>query len=267
MRQAEIVKQPEEQTRKALKSKRAHMGRQTVARFIDRLLVSAARLRQGPEAAELYCAAAEMYEGTTDDKPHKATELYGKALEAFALSRPAHLGLRRLARKNGDARSTIAALQREVANATGRRSRALRMELARALVYLADKPGEALAILEELETERAAAVAEQREAAPADVIAAIDSVEDDGNTTDVKAPLPEGSGDEAYAETGHHAAWMGLDAFFVWEECLWATQQWKRYEELLREALAQQHATDGTTQMIERRLLHLYQFIMPDRRQ
>jgi tetratricopeptide (TPR) repeat protein len=64
------------------------------------------------------------------------------------------------------------------------------------------------------------------------------------------------------------ASWMGMKAFLLWEQALWATSQWKRYEELLREAIAQQDGSDPSmARALEARLLLLYEQVLPDRTQ
>ncbi|PIV99636.1 MAG: hypothetical protein COW42_10420, partial [Deltaproteobacteria bacterium CG17_big_fil_post_rev_8_21_14_2_50_63_7] len=256
-RRAEIVKQPAALQEKAVQTHRAEIGQKTIDVYVERLTAAAGRLRRGPEASELFCAAAELHEGKSESDPAKATELYGRALDAFALSRPAHLGLKRLARQGGDAGSTIAALEREIANASGARQVMLRFELVRSLLYQADKPHEALLVLEQLEEERLKKFnrSEQAGPTPEGFLAALD-----------------GDGDKAAAQSSDASAekvpsWMGISAFFLWEEVLWATAQWRRYEELLRSVLAKQNHIDAVAQMIERRLLHLYQYIIPDGRQ
>lgn len=61
--------------------------------------------------------------------------------------------------------------------------------------------------------------------------------------------------------------WMGTEVFFLWEDVLWATAQWKRYEDLLRASMRHRDLPEGLAEMLERRLLVLYETILPDERQ
>ncbi len=230
-RQAEMVSTPPLMNRDVTRAKQVTVGRKSVERYAERLQTSAKRLRHGPEASELLCAVAELHEGILDHNPAQAARFYHGAIEAFALSRPAHAGVRRLARDAKEIDTIRASLQRDIANATGQRAISLRQELARTLLYQADRPNDALLILEEIDALRSARAREASEAESA------------------------GPG------------WMGVELFFLWEEALWATSQWQRYEKLLREALINQRSNRPFTQVIERRLLHLYQYILPDAKQ
>ena len=61
--------------------------------------------------------------------------------------------------------------------------------------------------------------------------------------------------------------WMGFDVFLLWEDALWATGQWRRYEELLRKALTNRGDDEDLARLLEQRLLYLYRYILPDARQ
>jgi tetratricopeptide (TPR) repeat protein len=253
-RQAEILKDAPAKPNKAALQRQAAHGRRVLERYLERLGASAQRLRHGPEAAELFCAQAELFEGYRELNSARAVELYGRAIDAFSFSRPAHLGLRRLARRAHDAPSTIAALQRELGNASPERAKLLQKELIRTYLYQADKAGEALKLLESLEEQRLAALRPKREPKAPSIQDALE-----GET-------PE-TAEKPSAVATPPSPWRGAEDFFLWEDTLWASAQWKRYEELLRDALAHHTEDADFTRLVERRLLHLYQSILPDRKQ
>lgn len=224
-RQAQVVKQRPSDREQVAHSRRLAVGQRTLEAFAQRTLEGAERLTKGAVASELFAAAAEAYEDPLDLDAKKALGLFQRALKARPECRAASQGLRRLARIDSDGRGSVELIEYELNNAAPDEVPALRLELARALLYQVDQPRKALMLLEDLEAERKA--------------------------------LP-----------GQPAnAWMGMPTFLLWEEALWATGQWKRYEELLREAIAHQDADAPMSRSLEARLLLLYEHILPDRKQ
>ena len=148
-REAEVLEMPTHGDTDVAQARRVAQGRAAVERYVERLENATERLKTGPEAAELYCALAELREGMIENAPEQVEEFYKKALETFSLSHAANRGLRRLARAKGDYEAVIESLERELATSPNKTQ--LKLELARTWLYGAKDAEKAIAILESLE--------------------------------------------------------------------------------------------------------------------
>ncbi len=224
VREAEVLEIPAHGDSDVAQARRIAQGRAAVERYVERLENAVERLKTGPEAAELYCALAELREGIIENDPVQVEALYKKALDSFALSHSANQGLRRHARSLANVDETIASLEAEINTAPASEIKSLQLELVRTWLYCAKDAEKAILILENIE-----------------------NADSDASTL-----IPE-SNDKFDAET-----------FLLWEDALMATGAWDRYEGKLRQALRQQTDVGFMTQHIEERLWILYRYIMPD---
>ncbi len=227
VREAEVLEMPTHGDTDVAHARRIAQGRSAVERYVERLENATERLKTGPEAAELYCALAELREGMIENDPVQVAELYKKAMESFGLSRSANCGLKRLARSQGNVEDVIASIEREIVTATPEQKKGLQLELVRTWLYAAKDAEKAINILENIEK--------------AD--------------SDAQTLVPE-TEEKFDPET-----------FLLWEDALLATGAWNSYEGKLLQALRLQTDTGFMTQHIEERLWLLYRFIMPDEEQ
>lgn len=226
-REAEVLEMPKRGDNTVIQSKRVALGRAAIERYVERLENATDRLKKGPEAAELYCALAELREGMIDTDLELAGNLYQTALASFRLSNVANAGQKRLSRAKGDIPAYIAAIECELANATPEQTRDLQLELVRTHLYAANQPEKAIAILETM----------------------------DAADTEASTIVPE-------TESA-----FDPEIFLLWEDALIATSAWDRYEGKLWQALRQQKTASAITQHLEEKLWMLYRFIMPDETQ
>ncbi|MBR4985423.1 MAG: hypothetical protein IKY83_06780 [Proteobacteria bacterium] len=226
-REAEVLEMPKHSDNTVIHAKKIAQGRAAIERYVERLENATERLKTGPEAAELYCALAELREGMIETDLEQAASLYQKALNSFRLSSVANAGQKRLSRAKGDTDALIAALEREFANARPEQKRDIQLELVRTHLYAANDPEKAIAILESM-----------------------DKADSEASTI---VPETENAFDP--------------ELFLLWEDALIATYAWDRYEGKLWQALRQQRSASAITQHLEEKLWMLYRFIMPDESQ
>ncbi|MBO5753173.1 MAG: tetratricopeptide repeat protein [Proteobacteria bacterium] len=229
-REAEVLEMPTQSDTTVAQARRVAQGRAAIERYVERLENATNRLKTGPEAAELFCALAELREGLIENDPVQVETLYRKALESFSLSHIANLGLRRLSRFKGDFEATIASIEREVETLPEEKRRDLQLELARTWLYCARDAEKAIAILESMEANEST-----------------DSMD--------STLVPE------IAEP------FDAEMFLLWEDALLASGAYDRYEGKLRQALHRMRVSGALTQHVQERLWMLYRYIMPDEEQ
>ena len=226
-REAEVLEMPTKSDANMAQARRMAQGRATIERYVERLENATNRLKTGPEAADLFCALAELREGLIENAPAQVETLYKKALESFNLSHIANLGLRRLSRFNGNFEATIDSIERELATLPEDKRRDLQLELARTWLYCARDAEKAIAILESLES--------------------TDSTDSMDSTLVPEIEEP-----------------FDAEMFLLWEDALLASGAYDRYEGKLRQALHRIRVSGALAQHIQERLWMLYRYIMPD---
>lgn len=231
-RQAEILEVPSGEGSDQALARRITQGRNTIERYVERLENAAQHLKMGPEAAEVFCSLAELRDGLIESNLAQAQAFYTKALEAFSLSRPANLGVRRIARARRDLEAVQASLERDLLNASERRSDGLKTELARSLLFLGNKPQEAQELLESM------------------IVPAREVADSDSRT--------------AAEELGGQKVAFSVERFFLMQDVLLARGDWDGYEASLREALSAQTQANAFSKLLEVRLFFFYRYIQPD---
>ncbi|MFA5625300.1 MAG: hypothetical protein WC966_09650 [Bradymonadales bacterium] len=234
-RQAEILELPTSEESDKSMARRVILGRNTVERYVERLENAAQHLKMGPEAAEIYCALAELRDGLIENNLSQALSYYTKAVDAFSLSRPANLGMRRIARARREADVVVKSYERELLNASEQRSYALKTGLARCYLQLENKSEEALSLLQNEK-------------------ALVEDLDSDSQTADGH------SEQEQLVD-------FDVERFFLIEDALWAKGDWDAYEQHLREALSAQTTASDFSKLIETRLFFLYRYILADEKQ
>lgn len=226
-REAEVLEMPKHNDRTVIQAKKIAQGRAAIERYVERLENATERLKPAPEAAELYCALAELREGMIETDLDQAGTLYKKALAIFPLSNVANAGQKRLTRSKGDIDAYIKAIERDLENARPDQKRELQLELVRTQLYAANEPEKAIEILADM------------------------------NDADSEASTIVPETESAFDP----------EIFLLWEDALIATCAWDRYEGKLWQAFRQQKTASAITQHLEEKLWMLYRFIMPDESQ